>query len=68
MYDENVKKEDVINLIKEYLTAEDGEPNDAEKIYEYFFYSKGIDWLMYEVVLAIAAGDEEEFNELAAEL
>ena len=67
MYDENVTKEDVINLIKEYLTAEDGEPNDAEKIYEYFC-GKGVDWLITEVVLAIAAEDEERFNELAAEL
>lgn len=65
--DENTTKQDVIILINQYLTADDGEPNDAEKIYEHF-YNKGIHWLIAEVVLAIAEEDSNWFNEIAAEL
>jgi uncharacterized protein (DUF2164 family) len=65
--DDDTTKNDVITLIKEYLTADDGEPNDAEKVYEYF-YNKGIHWLIAEMVLNIVQEDPNRINELAAEL
>lgn len=65
--DDHTTKNDVITLINEYLTADDGEPNDAEKVYEYF-YNKGIHWLIAEVVLSVVEQDPNRLNELAAEL
>lgn len=65
--DEHTTKQDVIILINQYLTADDGEPNDAEKIYEHF-YNKGIHWLIAEFILGLAEEDENRLNELAAEL
>lgn len=65
--DEHTTKLDVINLINEYLTADDGEPDDAVKIYEHF-YNKGIHWLIYEFILNVVSEDENRLNEIAAEL
>ena len=65
--DDHTTKQDVITLIKEYLTADDGEPNDAEKIYEHF-YNKGIHWLIAEFILNLVYDDKNSLNEIAAEL
>ena len=65
--DDHTTKEDVINLMKVYLTADDGEPNDAENIYEHF-YNKGVHWLMYEFILNVVSEDENRLNEIAADL
>jgi hypothetical protein len=65
--DDDTTKNDVITLIKEYLTAENREPNDAENIYE-FFYNKGVHWLIAELVLHITEEDPNALNELAADL
>jgi hypothetical protein len=65
--DDHTTKQDVINLINSYLNADDGEPLDAEKIYEHF-YNKGVHWLMYEFILGVVEEDENRLNEIAAEL